>query len=1005
MDLAFPKHVLLNNLQLRILYNIVLCVEVILIVTWLLVQQRWSSDFDMLSGSMNMIAWHNQSALIEGATSRWELKLKSDLCDGSRDFTYTFEGTGRKLFTNFTCPRICAAGTQLPGCILPSELTHQTQDGMFFTTGIKETRQDGSSQYYILPYEHSYTFNLMYTLNVYGHEVEGLSNFFRAEGLHGSSLKGIITQVLDENGKIWRTYNPDGKTIHLTLSELLLLSGRPSALDSLPPEIGKNQFSVWQQLGGPVGRVTGMHLRLKLRCYSQLGTPADLHVPGSNLPVCSLQVVPSPFSWGIRETVRNRFGIPSAETHFGVHVHFDKAGRLRYFDIARLLSYLTDAIVLLHIPNVVFRFFATHCVGHLSTIYSEAVNEQFSISQSASSLAMHILVTGRSYRELCAGHRGISLKLFAEKISGSLSDFPQLDCRELCTFCLFCFLFAQDVRGRRTKSSSIHNSDVASIIDDVHSPTLSEGNFMNATFIGEKLALDNLVKLFDHDRKVTSMERIFLPQFAKKEVEKEHVRQLQALLNLGGAQAAGAAAGESVPCDSPLMCHEGNDRMTAPEIIDMEAKATSVADETVEQTHDTSQSNDATRRAQGCAWAKDEVPKLLPQHIHKFARSSEELSQDMEERLKKRSEDLSRDMEAQLKRSSEDLSRDMEAKLKRSSEDLSRDMEERFKYTEEQFDMKLHVQRLQIDNLLHQQKCAFEKRLEATLSDRLPTLVASLLQQQSAGPRTQQLTHQEERKFDARLETALSERLPTLVTNLLQQHIAGRLVDELIHHQKREFDKRLETALCDELPTVVANLLQQQALPSKPWSEVHHRRPESQDTSEPKDGNSEAVSSDRSANCPEHNSVQCQHGEKSQFSMPSCMAARENLLPEKGPLATRLAPVSHSARRSKPMVPPLVMPACDDTPVRFDTEKLDFNEVNESRLRENANATAAVCHSAEMFTDACNVHSAGRPSKIFGTSRPSQLRGEQELQPRARDCTPSSRVACDPTWSCVGLRG
>jgi len=165
-------------------------------------------------------------------------------------------------------------------------------------------------------------------------------------------------------------------------------------------------------------------------------------------------------------------------------------------------------------------------------------------------------------------------------------------------------------------------------------------------------------------------------------------------------------------------------------------------------------------------------------------------------------------------------------------------------------------------------------------------LVASLLQQQSAGPRTQQLTHQEERKFDARLETALSERLPTLVTNLLQQHIAGRLVDELIHHQKREFDKRLETALCDELPTVVANLLQQQALPSKPWSEVHHRRPESQDTSEPKDGNSEAVSSDRSANCPEHNSVQCQHGEKSQFSMPSCMAARENLLPEKGPLAT-----------------------------------------------------------------------------------------------------------------------
>jgi len=314
-------------------------------------------------------------------------------------------------------------------------------------------------------------------------------------------------------------------------------------LNQPQPALGKNGLQGAAVPSGPVGRLTGLDLRMELFCYAFGDAPRSLGANNWKGPVCTLQAQKLIPTWVERHSMDTRGGVEVMSLYKGIQVEVRVNGHLRVFDIPTLMSFLADFAVYMTFPPRFFRFIVVCCLGHLSVIHKEVLNEQFNLGQHAAASVVHAICASLSFEQLANKKKGVTLQQLSEKLSHEFQGFQELDPGELSELALFCFNVVSDPNTVKSEATDVKAtmkrrlSTVPSMFgktvpnlqgqdhvgdhfgDTVASVSASEADervldlksWMTAASLAYKVQLESLVKLFDQDRHLGVVERWCLP--------------------------------------------------------------------------------------------------------------------------------------------------------------------------------------------------------------------------------------------------------------------------------------------------------------------------------------------------------------------------------------------------------------------------------------------------------------------------------------------------------------
>jgi len=552
LDLGLPKIVLINNWRLRLWYNITFVLAAFTVIILCVGVEAWTS-LNKMSSRVHAQLWAEEHTNTDRfvAAYRDVVSRKDNLCEKHGLYDYQLDEAGQWMYVNHTCVKICEPEVANADCYLGPELVREDHGHVFFATEMHETifktdtpgSKMKSSRYWV-PLEDAYHVHLGYSYNVPQHEVRSMNNLWTAEGFSGTSSADTLTVILDVAGKPQKKVTPNGGGVPLSLKELLHFAGRTNWLNEAQKELGRNRKHGAAVPEGPVGRLTGIQINLRIRCHNAANVPRSLGADGWHGAVCTAQVEPTVPNWVWERATHERGGHTRHVLYHGVLVRVETEGALRIFDLKAMLVFLVESVVLLSLPASVFRFIATSCLGHLSRLYEGVLNQRFSLSQHVASTAMHLISSSVTFKKLSDTEDGISLSKMTRATADVLRDFSELSTAELNAFVLFSFTVALDVRNNRyTNYSKMHDMTVraaekmrqtrifsrsgqtisgypgtADPFDSVIYKRINAASFLVAYSIQQMVAVDHIVKLFSKERKVGILERYFLPSFVRERV-------------------------------------------------------------------------------------------------------------------------------------------------------------------------------------------------------------------------------------------------------------------------------------------------------------------------------------------------------------------------------------------------------------------------------------------------------------------------------------------------------
>jgi len=189
---------------------------------------------------------------------------------------------------------------------------------------------------------------------------------------------------------------------------------------------------------------------------------------------------------------------------------------------------MVDLVVLLALPETIVVFFATTCLGPLSTVYSHVVNEYFGVRQRVGGMATRLMAHSLSYLHLIdskddSGEWGISQRRMLERMKVCLKHDSQFNDCELEQLVQFCFESVHQYKGHEH-----HNSLIKQIMADkgnaeTYSGLVFEEEFGQAMRNNETVTFEDFAPLFLSRRKLGFLEILFTPTYLHKIREKHRV--------------------------------------------------------------------------------------------------------------------------------------------------------------------------------------------------------------------------------------------------------------------------------------------------------------------------------------------------------------------------------------------------------------------------------------------------------------------------------------------------
>jgi len=385
-----------------------------------------------------------------------------------------------------------------------------------------------------LPVEEAYTYNFQYSYSVSQEELQSLNNLWMAKGFRGSSVD-TPTVILDHKGARRMEHRPSHTPISFSVMELLDLAGHSDWLDEEQPKLGTNHLERTGLEKGPLGRLTGLEIDVKLNCYSSRRVPRHLHIDDWHGSVCSAQIQSAPPSWVFKDNFWHRGDAYYYTRLHGIKVNVKTQGEIFVFDFPTIFEYLVECIVLIEIPKRLCGVLASYCLGKLSKVYAGVLVERFDLSQYFATSVMKFLCAIKMHEWLADSNQGISLMHMSELVGKASRSFgtAEFEAADIAAFNKYTFRVGCDIRGngytnyskrasvaRRIVSITGPTSTIAgwlrglgwsrqsdNTVHSQHHIPLSE--FLVASFHNERIALDDMVELFSRKRRPSLLERFF----------------------------------------------------------------------------------------------------------------------------------------------------------------------------------------------------------------------------------------------------------------------------------------------------------------------------------------------------------------------------------------------------------------------------------------------------------------------------------------------------------------
>lgn len=542
----FPKFVCVQNTRLAVLYYFLIVLLVIGIVVYLVID---SARYQSQKEPWNQIHLCGDGCL--PTASQMETQMAPDLakafCANPSDFDYWVSSEER--YSPMYCARRCgnqSVASPIPdseACLFPADMKWSTADHLFVPTFIRQTKAlpkgasscpagMAESEPGICKGDSSYFVPGAGEVEVkFTHEASVVPEvgawFFNSQNMmvHSRSTEadvfaaGVKTVLFSYDKSVVRTFEP-GSEINFTISQLL-------AAASYEQVAASGELSLDQPFVEPTDEALRVPLNQKPNAARRttmvrtVGTTLtiELHLTDEGrcrhtfedewISVDHTGPVGCMFVHGKRIWTRDTRHMPIgtqggyAELQAqGIRVTFRPTGAVHLLDVTQLLQRLTEAFVWIQIPLQLVYFFAIWCLGHLSTVYKRVINQELNLSEACLGVASRLVSHSASYLDLQDKPSGISKKRLLERFRKVLAGNSDLDDAEIRQYVNFVFEGMQSLGVLQDEQAD--------------SSTINIQEFCTACSTNESLDFESMVKLFDADRPIHCMERLFLDDSIKR---------------------------------------------------------------------------------------------------------------------------------------------------------------------------------------------------------------------------------------------------------------------------------------------------------------------------------------------------------------------------------------------------------------------------------------------------------------------------------------------------------
>jgi len=514
MPLVLQKRVAIANGRLNALY-LTIQVSLFGFLLFKFVRLREYEKEMRSSSGLQMSMWTvTDSAKLREA----ELKiLNSTLCTSPGSYDYQWKNGSDWRFEGAQCQLVCVTGQTRP-CIQSFSISRQTNsEDIFLTTQQTETLVTKSgtiSRQHWVPAVEGFSVGLKYYYQA-SNSMQFKHNMFPYEreiAGAGSSLEEMVT-ILVKDGKPWKKLEPI-KELVLSVHDILNLAGIPNFLDEINEAAGPNVLQGATHRKGPVGRLSGVEIKLRLECSDRRPSNIDFtdFLSSYQGTVCYLSASKTLRPWVFQmweSSLDPEGGVRHVLLH-GIRIICESDSTFHKMDVKSVFNYLISLLVLWKVPKVLITIFMTNCLGQLSAVYTRALNESFHEVESFGDTAIRLAKDWVAFKSLTGSNSAIDKKTLSRALKALFPDLPADSLGKIAVICCR----RAEITGTRVHTMFLRVFEELKLrkvsqMPDKHE--ISVQHFCKACIGREPVDFRTLAALFKEDHRLRFFERVFMP--------------------------------------------------------------------------------------------------------------------------------------------------------------------------------------------------------------------------------------------------------------------------------------------------------------------------------------------------------------------------------------------------------------------------------------------------------------------------------------------------------------
>jgi hypothetical protein len=242
----------------------------------------------------------------------------------------------------------------------------------------------------------------------------------------------------------------------------------------------------------PALRLTGMKLTMEFDFRNGNNTGVEGH---TGYHVCYIDVAVEK-TWASKQVIAYgtpaRSAVPTGDARFrylyGVRIVFRTKGKISSLNVFGILNALASLIVFLGLPLTIVSYFSAYGLGKLSNVYYKCQFPELHIDRTCFTMGSRIATMNMAHQQITsrAKNKWISEKELCKEFNDAIGEHEAMDSHEIAAMAEYIF-------GGLAKGKT----------------GISRFDFVAGGMMNDVVAIEDMVHLFDADRKPHCLERLF----------------------------------------------------------------------------------------------------------------------------------------------------------------------------------------------------------------------------------------------------------------------------------------------------------------------------------------------------------------------------------------------------------------------------------------------------------------------------------------------------------------